>query len=68
MAHTTDANNPDLIPANTQQSYQISHNDLPLSCPMPNMKVWDSHPRVFLPLDADGKAHCPYCGADYSLA
>ncbi|MCF6225277.1 MAG: zinc-finger domain-containing protein [Xanthomonadales bacterium] len=68
MAHTTDANNPDLIPANTQQSYQISHADLPLSCPMPNMKIWNSHPRVFLPLDAEGKAHCPYCGADYNLA
>lgn len=68
MAHTTDANNPDLIPANTQESYQISRDDLPLSCPMPNMKTWNSHPRVFLSLDTEGHANCPYCGSTFKLA
>ncbi len=67
MVHTTDANNPELIPANTEEYYQISSTDLPLSCPLPNMQLWNSHPRVFLPLDADGKAQCPYCGTHFSL-
>ena len=67
MVHTTDASNPDLNPANTEESYQISNNDLPLSCPLPTMRIWDSHPRVFLSLDKDGKAQCPYCGTHFSL-
>lgn len=67
MVHTTDANNPELNPANTEEYYQINSADLPLSCPLPNMQMWNSHPRVFLSLDADGKAHCPYCGAHFSL-
>jgi len=34
---------------------------------MDGMALWDSHPRVFLPMDANGKAKCPYCGADYEM-
>ncbi len=68
MAHNTDANNQNLIPASAELSYQISRDDLPLSCPMPNMEAWSSHPRVFLPLDEEGKAHCPYCGSHFNLA
>lgn len=67
MVHKTDADNPELKPANTEEYYQISEADLPLSCPQPNMQIWDSHPRVFLPLDDNGQAECPYCGAHYSL-
>ncbi len=65
--HKTDANNPELNPASTEESYQISSADLPLSCPLPTMQLWDSHPRVFLPLNDKGEADCPYCGAHYSL-
>jgi len=45
----------------------VSRKDLPLSCPMPSMTLWNSHPRVYLPIEATGKAVCPYCGAQYEL-
>jgi uncharacterized Zn-finger protein len=31
------------------------------------MHLWNSHPRVYLPIEADGEARCPYCGALYVL-
>jgi uncharacterized Zn-finger protein len=54
-------------PANAEQSYFVSPADLPLSCPMPGMSLWSSHPRVYLPIEASGEARCPYCGALYLL-
>jgi uncharacterized Zn-finger protein len=54
-------------PANTQNRYEVTRADLPLSCPMPNMAVWNSHPKVYLPVEATGEARCPYCGALYVL-
>lgn len=47
--------------------YDITRADLPLSCPMPSMRLWDAHPRVYLPIDATGHAVCPYCDAKYFL-
>lgn len=55
------------IPANTEQEYIISHADLPLSCPTQEMKLWNSHPRVYLPIEKTGKETCPYCGARFIL-
>lgn len=55
------------IPANAESRYQVTRADLPLSCPMPGMPLWNSHPRVYLPIEASGRAKCPYCGADYVL-
>jgi uncharacterized Zn-finger protein len=55
------------IEANAQNHYEITSADLPLHCPMDGMSLWNSHPRVYLPLDKDGKAKCPYCGAEYTL-
>jgi uncharacterized Zn-finger protein len=34
---------------------------------MPDMYLWNSHPKVFLPIEDTGEAKCPYCGAQYSL-
>jgi uncharacterized Zn-finger protein len=34
---------------------------------MPGMYLWNSHPKVYLPIEATGEAKCPYCGADYFL-
>ncbi|HSJ48469.1 MAG TPA: zinc-finger domain-containing protein, partial [Gammaproteobacteria bacterium] len=31
------------------------------------MSLWNSHPRVYLPIEKTGQAKCPYCGADYVL-
>ena len=56
-----------LIPANSQHRYKVRHKDLPLSCPMPDMYLWNSHPKVFLAIEDTGEAKCPYCGAQYSL-
>jgi uncharacterized Zn-finger protein len=42
--------------------------DLPLSCPTPAMALWNSHPRVYLPIEKNGgEAQCPYCGAHFVL-
>ncbi len=56
------------IPANAQNQYRVARADLPLSCPMPAMSLWNSHPKVYLPIeDQGGKAQCPYCSANYVL-
>jgi uncharacterized Zn-finger protein len=47
--------------------YRVGRADLPLHCPMPGTSLWDSHPRVFLPIEEAGEAVCPYCGARYVL-
>lgn len=57
-----------LIPANAQHQYSVRRRDLPLSCPMPGMYLWNSHPQVFLAIEETGDAKCPYCGAQYYLA
>ena len=38
-------------------------------CPNPkaNMRLWNSHPRVFLDVSRNGHAMCPYCGTEYRL-
>lgn len=55
------------IPANAQNRYEVTRADLPLSCPMPGMSLWNSHPRVYLPIEDTGQERCPYCGAVYVL-
>ena len=47
------------------QIHNITDEDLPLVCPLPSNSQWDAHPRVFLTLDEQGKAVCPYCGTTY---
>lgn len=54
-------------PANTEVRYEVTRKDLPLSCPMPGMSLWNSHPRVYLPIEDSGQERCPYCGAVYVL-
>lgn len=56
-----------LTPANAEHRYSVRRKDLPLSCPMPGMYLWNSHPKVFLPVEETGDAKCPYCGAEYYL-
>ncbi len=46
---------------------EVSAADLPLHCPLPSQKLWNSHPRVFLPIQDSGSALCPYCGTRYVL-
>ena len=63
MNHTATA------PANAQKRYNVHRNELPLSCPTPEMALWNSHPRVYLPIDKEpgGECACPYCGAVFVL-
>lgn len=55
------------IPSNAQNYYEVTQADLPLSCPMPGMSLWNSHPKVYLPIEATGRARCPYCSAEFIL-
>jgi uncharacterized Zn-finger protein len=56
-------------PANTERVYTVKRADLPLSCPTPEMRLWNSHPRVYLAIEAEGgQSTCPYCGARFQLA
>ena len=55
-------------PANAQTRYEVRRADLPLSCPQPSMALWNSHPRVYLAIEAEGgESQCPYCGAHFVL-
>lgn len=56
-----------LIASNAEHRYEVTGADLPLSCPTPGMYLWNSHPRVYLAVEATGSARCPYCGAVYVL-
>lgn len=66
MKHRT-AGSQNLVEPNAQNCYQVTRADLPLSCPMPGMSLWDSHPRVYLAIEESGEAKCPYCGAEFHL-
>ena len=56
-------------PANAEKHYTVRRADLPLSCPLPSMALWNSHPRVYLPIENEpgGETSCPYCGAHFVL-
>lgn len=48
---------------------EINTKDLPLTCPLPDMQLWNAHPRVFLEIDksVDRTIVCPYCSTTYKL-
>ena len=56
-----------LTQANASKVYKVRRSDLPLHCPMPDSYLWNSHPKVFLPIEKTGTAKCPYCSATYEL-
>jgi len=51
----------------TQTECDVTAQDLPLSCPLPNDRLLDAHPRVYLPIQKTGREMCPYCGTIYRL-
>ena len=53
--------------ANTEKVYHVKKQDLPVSCPGADMEIWNSHPKVYLPIEKTGEAVCEYCGAKYIL-
>jgi uncharacterized Zn-finger protein len=56
------------IPACQSTEIKVTKKDLPLSCPMPNMQLWNGHPKVYLPIEESGQETCPYCGTHYILS
>jgi uncharacterized Zn-finger protein len=32
-----------------------------------DMKLWNTHPKVYLDVASTGEAKCPYCGTEYKL-
>lgn len=52
---------------NDRSRYQVMRDELPLHCPLPRMSLWNSHPQVYLPIEATGEAKCPYCGTEFVL-
>lgn len=52
---------------NTENHYDVTRAQLPVSCPMPGMSQWNSHPKVYIPLEETGEAICPYCSATFKL-
>jgi uncharacterized Zn-finger protein len=53
--------------AQAKPPIKVSAKDLPLHCPTPAMKLWNSHPRVFIDVAHHGEGKCPYCGTVYQL-
>ncbi len=51
----------------TKRYDEITVADLPLSCPPRDDRIWDAHPRVYLPIEEVGQVVCPYCGTNYTL-
>jgi uncharacterized Zn-finger protein len=45
-----------------------SHGGVFCPSPLADMKLWNSHPKVYLDVAATGQAKCPYCGTVYRLA
>ena len=55
------------ISEGTTRVVEMSAAELPLHCPTAEQMVWNTHPRVFLPIEESGEALCPYCGTLYVL-
>ena len=57
----------------SNQSIELLATDLNdqggIFCPNPkaDMKLWNSHPKVYLDVGHTGRAKCPYCGTEYAL-
>jgi uncharacterized Zn-finger protein len=62
-----DNHEPRLIQPNAENCYEVTQADMPLSCPMPGMHIWNSHPRVYLPVEQGETVKCPYCSATFEL-
>lgn len=67
MSKPVDKPAQDLKTPNDQRHYRIKRSDLPLHCPLPNMSLWNSHPRVYLPIEKTGSSRCPYCGTNFTI-
>ena len=44
-----------------------SHGGVFCPSPLADMKLWNSHPKVYLDVAKTGEVRCPYCGTVYRL-
>lgn len=53
---------------NAKTAIEVKPGDLPIHCPLPGTSLWNSHPRVYIPVEENGgEAKCPYCSAIFKL-
>jgi uncharacterized Zn-finger protein len=53
---------------NAKTAIEVKLDDLPIHCPVTGTSLWNSHPRVYIPVQENGgEAKCPYCGAMFKL-
>ncbi len=53
---------------NAKTAIEVRPEDLPIHCPLPGTSLWNSHPRVYIPVEENGgEAKCPYCSAIFKL-
>ena len=53
---------------NAKSAVEVRADDLPVHCPTAGSSLWNSHPRVYIPVaENGGEARCPYCGALFKL-
>lgn len=50
-----------------EEAVQVKRSALPAYCPTEEMGLWNSHPRVYIPLEENKEARCPYCGTLFAL-
>jgi len=67
MPNPHTAEQQDLETPNDTMVHEVSRDILPIHCPMPGSSLWNSHPRVYIPVEEKGHARCPYCGTEYIL-
>ncbi len=53
---------------NAKTAIEVRQGDLPVHCPVSGASLWNSHPRVYIPVQENGgEAKCPYCGTIFKL-
>lgn len=64
----TAANQDAYATPNAKTAVEVKHDDLPIHCPASTSSLWNSHPRVYIPVEENGgEARCPYCGTMFKL-
>lgn len=65
----TAAQQQDFSTPNSQTAIEVKKSDLPVHCPTEGSSLWNSHPKVYIPVQENGgEARCPYCGTLYKIA
>ncbi len=66
MASKNNGSHDESMP-NSQTVCKVTKSMLPLHCPLPEISLWNQHPRVYLPIEDSGMEKCPYCGTEFIL-